>query len=198
MSTDNDFKPPEILPPPDAKQAFNFFSGIFIFVIFTMSAFWALLVKKPGTIGRIAYLTDSGFSFVVILALSQNGWYPDKYIFTACLVVLPILYCFHLVTSAKSEKHVHSRCIGASRFGRGDKGPFLEFVFGLCLGVVCILAGCAPFGFFLMICSTASTIRFGMIEERDRQRSIQMADAIAEQEIMMEQYEKYMRQRNQK
>ena len=66
----------------DGKQLFQFFCALILWAIYFTGAFWALLVKKPATVGTRAYWIDASGGFALILALSQNSWYPDKHWFS--------------------------------------------------------------------------------------------------------------------
>ncbi len=192
------FQPPEQQPSPNAKQAFSFLAGILMIAVYTLGVFWAMLVKKPGTVGTRAYSFDLLCGITLLTALSQNSWYPDKYLFVGSLILLPVMYIRHIGATLKQPDHVHTKCIGGSRFGNSDKAKALEFFFGIGAGLIVAATGCMPFGLFIMASSTANMVRQAMLDERDRQRSVQMADAMAEQKYMMEHFEKYQRERNKK
>ena len=173
--------PPDQFEPWTGQDLFQFTAGIFLYFIHFVGVFWALIVRKPGTTGSRAYVPDALGGFVLLLALSQNGWEPDRYLFTACLIAFPILFFWHWNRAVNSPKHIHTQCIGASRFrGEGDNPYLLEWVSGLVPGLLFVAAGMAPFGFFIAASASCVFIRQGMIKERDRLRAVQMADAMLE------------------
>lgn len=191
------FQPPDGQSPlGDAKDMFQFISGVFLIAVHVLAAFWAMVAKQPGTVGTRAYWFDVGCANTLLLALSQNWWYPDRFLFQAAIPFLTVLYFWHLLSTAHRDEHVHTRCIGSSRFGSGDDGKFKEALMGLVTGGAICLTGCVYFGGFVAASATANTIRIMMVDERDRQRAVQMADAFAEQEFMAHQYERFQREKS--
>ena len=190
------FQPPGGQEPfGDAKSLFQFLSGLFLIAVHVLGVFWAMLSKLPGTVGTREYWFDMLCGVTLLTALSQNSWYPDRYLFQGSIVLLIVLYFRHLFTTLYGKKHVHTKCIGTSRFGTGDDGKLWEAVVGVATGISICLAGCQPYGLFVIASAVANTIKVAMVDERDRHRSVQMADAMAEQEYMMEHYEKFQHER---
>jgi len=193
----DNFRPPDDNTTlGDAKQTFQFISGIFMIAVHVTGAFWAMIAKKPGSVGTRAYWFDVLSCNTLLLALSHNWWYPDRLAFQGAIAVNTGLWLWHLWATINQEEHVHTHCIGASRFGAGDNGKFREAMIGLISGLCIVLIGFQYFGFFIVASAGANAIRIMMVDERDRQRSVQIADAIAEQEYMMNQYEKFKRERS--
>lgn len=190
------FQPPEGQTPlGDAKGMFQFVSAVLMMAVHIVAAFWAMVAKKPGTVGTRAYWFDVGCANTLLLALSQNWWYPDRFLFQAAIPLLTGLYVWHLIATLRRNEHVHTRCVGSSRFGSGDDGKFKEALAGLATGGCICLTGCLYFGAFVAASAIANAMRILMVDERDRQRSVQMADAFAEQEFMMHQYEQFQREK---
>lgn len=177
---------------PSAKDAFQVISGGFLVAVYTLGVFWALLVRKFGSIGTRAYWFDMCCGYLLIIALAQNPWYPDRYAFQLLWGLLPLLYVVHLLATMASSTHVHTQCVGRSRFpGNDGNAKVLEFVTGLLIGGGFYIYGMVPFGLFIMASATASTVRDALIAERDRQRALKMSDAMWEQQYMMDNFTKH-------
>lgn len=191
------FRPPgQHEPLGDAKAMFQFISGVFIIAVHVLAAFWAMVAKQPGTVGTRSYWFDVLCANTLLIALSQNSWYPDRYLFQGSIVLITGLLLWHLMSTHSRPGHIHTKCIGESRFGPGDQGKLREFVVGAGTGLCIVIAGCGPFGLFVLASAAANVLRILMLDERDRQRNVQMADAMAEQDYMMNQYDRYQQNRN--
>ena len=175
----------------DPTQAFQAFAGLCLWIISIMSAFWAMLARRPDTIGVKAYFVDVMLCLTLLTALSQNSWYPDRYLFRVSSALLIILYLKHLYATSKSDRHVHSRCVGVSRFGSEST----EAIIALLIGLGFCALGAVPYGAFLMFSALALLIKGMMIGERDKKRAKLMMDSVLEQEHMMETFEQYRRER---
>jgi len=186
--------PPEEFRPMQGKDAFQAIAGLLFLVLNVTGVFWALLVKKPGTAGTRAYLLDAAGGFVLLLALSQNHWFPDCYAFQLALMLMSIRFLWHFFASLNSKTHIHTRCIGVSRFpGKGHTKLAWELLVGMGVGFGFILLGMEPFGLFILASAACASFKEGLIEQRDTWRSIQIADAMSEQEYAMQNYERWKR-----
>lgn len=184
--------PPDDIRPPDGTALFQALAGLALYAINFVGVFWALLVKKPGTVGSRAYTTDFFGGFLLIVALSNNDWYPDKYLFFAAMVLMALKLVQHRYATSKRKEHVHTRCIGQSRFpGKGHTPLAWEVIVGGLVAIICFLVGLIPFGTYIGLSAICASLNEGLIEERDRQRAIQMADAMLEQEYAMENFRRW-------
>ena len=195
-------QPPHIERPPDAKQTFNIIGVCLIQIMCIVATFWALIVKKPGTAGTRHYWQEAGWSFILLLALSQNSWYPDQYFFVASIFILSFNFWWHYLASAKhvrnGTRRIHTQYIGDSRFKGKEKWwrQFQEAATGLLVAMVFVLIGAYPYAFFLIATTLCCANKEMAIEERDRLRSIQIDDAMMEQEYIMDNYERWRNQRH--
>lgn len=178
-------EPPKEFETVSPAAALGLMTGIFLYACRFVGCFWALVVKKPGTVGVRAYLLDFFCSVPMFLAFIQNDWYPDKYFFLFAFGFHILFYLNHLVKSAYSQEPIHSHCLGNTRLGRT-----WDLLLGAALGLGVALI--APFfGAFVMASAVGHGIFLTAIEERDRQRVVKMTDAMLEHEYMMTQFEKY-------
>lgn len=184
----NSFSPPSDGQMPDGKQAMGAIGGIFLLVVMVMSNPWLMLVRKFGTVGTRATWIECGLSMIVLMALSQSVE-PLRSLFVGTLFLMPILFFAHIICTSSKKQHVHTLCLGTPRFG----SEFLEFLLGAATGLSIVFGWpeAAPFGWYIFACAAALGIRGMMLEERDRQRSVQMDDALWEQDYMMRNYEKF-------
>lgn len=191
-------QPPDPYQHPKITDIFQNIVWLFMLAVYFAGVFWALLVKKPGTVGTRAYMLDMSGGFVLLLALSQGTRHGDKLLFTSSLVLLALMYLWHLHCTLRSKVHVHTKCVGHSRFpGDGQKPAWLEICSGVVVAIAFGVCGFQPFGTFIFISACANFARDAMIQERDRQRSVQMEDAMWEQQYMMRNYNAWKRgQRN--
>ena len=187
-------QPPQPYEHPKATDILQSLSWVFLMAVYATGVFWALLVKKLGTVGTRAYFLDFSGGFLLLLALSQNPWPYDQFFFVSSLILLVIMLLWHMQATLNSPVHVHTKCIGHSRFlGKGKRPETMELVTGLLVAGLFVLFGLVPYGFFIFASASANFIRDGMIQERDRLRSVQMADAMWEQEYMMNNFDQWKR-----
>lgn len=192
----DNFKPPgEQTVMGDAKNVFQFLTGIFMIAVHVTASFWAMIAKKPGTVGTRTYWFDVLCGNTMLLALSHNFPAPDQFLFQFAIVLMSGLYLRHLFSTMNQEEHIHTHCIGKSRFGEGDNGKFREAMIGKIVGLCICLTGCVPFGIFVIISALANAVRIMMVDERDRQRAVNLADAMAEQEYAMDNLDAYLQRR---
>jgi hypothetical protein len=186
--------PPDEFKPVKATDMFQWALWMFLIAVYSLGVFWALIVKKPGTVGTRAYWMDFGGGFLLILALSRNSWPYHPLMFQASLVLLVVMFFWHFHCTMRSKTHVHTKCVGHSRFpGRGNMPHTLELLTGLALGAAIAIGGFVPYGLFIGFSALANSTRDGLIQERDRLRSVQMADAMWEQEYMMNNFNNWKR-----
>ncbi|MEM9411466.1 MAG: hypothetical protein AAGA30_10150 [Planctomycetota bacterium] len=182
-------QPPKETQIGDGRMLFQFISGLILWAIHFTGAFWALIVKKPTTVGTRAYWIDASGNFVMLIALSQNSWYPDKYLFLFSALILCLLFWWHFFSTLRAPGHIHTQCIGGSRFGGSGHTPqMIELMLGFFVGIFFCLFEMVPYGFFIIASAFASSFKEGIIQTRDDFRSVQMADALAEQEYLMNNY----------
>lgn len=191
-------QPPDNYQQPKATDMLQSLSWVFLLAVYTLGVFWAMIVKKPGTVGVRAYALDMGCGFLLLLALSQNPWPLDQYFFVGSLILMCVLYLWHLSCTMRNHgmggAHVHTKCIGASRFRGEGKWPETYEVFsGILIGGVFAFCGLQPFGFFIFASACANGLRDAMIDERDRLRAVQMGDAMWESEYYMNNFNKWQR-----
>ena len=174
--------------PPDVKEMFGFVSGVFYLAMMTLGCFWALVMRKPGTLGTRAYWFDYGCANLLLLALRQFFPYTPLFeLFTVTMIAMVVLFFFHLVCTLTNRKHVHTKNVGTSRFGTA-----FELLVGGGVGAAfaTLVPGAAPYGIYIVCSAIALFINSVMIDERDRQRAVQMQDALWEQDYAMKMYEK--------
>ena len=189
--------PPDNYEHPKATDMLQSLSWIFLMAVYAAGVFWALIVKKPGTVGTRAYLLDFSGGFFLILALSQNSWPHSQTLFQCSLIFLVVIFLWHIYCTMKNPIHVHAKCVGQSRFpGKGKQPEGWELFTGVFLGTVVAAVGLVPFGLFIFVSACANGTRDAMIQERDRLRSVQMGDAMWEQEYTMNNFEKWKRGRH--
>ena len=154
-----------------------------------MSNPWLLLVRNFGSVGTRATWLEYSLTSVVLIALAHQFPPPNYYLFMGTLVVMPVFFFGHIFATLNTKEHVHTHCLGTPRLGSEPR----EFFVGAAIGLAIVLFWpiAAPFGWYVFTCASALAIRGMMLEERDRQRSVQMDDALWEQEYMMRNYEKF-------
>lgn len=192
MNHADTFKPPTDgqNDMPDGKQVFGFVTAIFHLTLMTLNTPWLLLMRKGGTVGTRATWFDYGCTNLLLLACRQFFPYsPCVELFTATLMLMPFLFLYHIIASLRQKHHVHTKSIGAPAV----KSELLEFLVGAGIGCAIIWKWPAaePYGFFILCSASALAIRSMMIEERDRLRSVQMEDALWEQDYMIRNYERF-------
>ncbi|MEO9749898.1 MAG: hypothetical protein ABJM39_11705 [Porticoccus sp.] len=171
------------------KDVAEFVTGVFHLAVSILGVFWALCIKKRGTVGTRVYMVDTGLCWLGLLAMTGQ---PGDWMFHLALVVLPLLWLYHLVATWSRKEHVHTMCIGSSPFPfEASTNQSIETFLGIGLGVLIATTLDFYFGCFLALSAFAGIVRAWMIDERDRRRAVQMNDALAEQEYMMRTMEKY-------
>ena len=182
-------------PPQDdfelmqSKEAFQFIGTVAVFTLTVLSTFWSQLARKPGTIGTRYYARGVLWTFVGFVAMLGTPSQIDKLLFQGAIVVLAVAYIWQLQATKRMPHHVHTHAIGQWRFD-----IMIELMIAVAIMfVLWNYAGSRLFAPFLAISALSCLIHDGIIEERDKLRATQMADAIAEQEYMMANYERYKR-----
>lgn len=184
-------KPPN--PPgdmPSGKDAFKLIINVILIAIGALSVFWALVMRKFGTVGTRAYWFDLLTGYVLVIIMS-HGLYPDAVLFRGLWVGLPLLYIAHLGATASAEKHVHRHCLGSPRFLKGKKGEVLEIVIACLAAGAFQAAGYEVFGLYVLLSATALYIVEILVMARDGQRVKQMEDAMWEQEYTMANFQRH-------
>ncbi len=175
---------------PDGKQIFGFVVSLFYLALMTLNTPWLLLMRKRGTVGTRATWFDFGCTNLLLLACRQFFPYsPCVELFTGTMLLMLPLFLLHFRAAWISPQHVHTQSIGRPWVG----SELLEFVIGAAIGLTIIWRwpSAEPFGYFVLASAGALAIRSMMIEERDRMRSVQIEDALWEQEQMLANYERH-------
>lgn len=178
--------PKDEFKPASAKMLVHNLGLLFVTAVATTSCFWSMLFRKPGTVGTRAYALEMFLSTLLILMLANAP--HEKPYFVIALLFMYVGYVQHLMATWKKKEHVHTQCIGGYRYS--EKGSVEGFL-GLGIGAAVFLIGLPYFGGFIAASALCCGIRDSLVSERDKLRSIQMADAIAEQEYMMKIYERF-------
>ena len=189
------FKPPHDTGDgmPDGKELFGFVTGICYIAIDTLGAFWMLMMRRGGTIGSRATWFGVGCGNLLLLALRGAYPYTPCYeLFTGAMVVMTLLFFYHLIRTVSSKEHVHTQCIGTPMF-KGSSGEIGELAGGIFLALIIAFGSpdAQPFAIWLAASAIALAIRGWMIDERDRLRATAMEDAIWEQNYMQRNYERF-------
>ncbi|MCC7336539.1 MAG: hypothetical protein IT422_15725 [Pirellulaceae bacterium] len=179
-------QPEQQKKPPGAKEAFNFFAFILIFACRVVGVFWAIISKKFGSVGTRVYALDVLWAIPLLLALRVNDWYPDKYAFETMFIVLVAGFMLHLAATLKQKQHIHTKYVGDTR-----GGGLGEFVVWAALTGGFLAAGMVPTACFITTSMVCHHLFLTAIQERDRQRAVMIADSMAEQRYMMENFERY-------
>ena len=189
--------PPDNYEAPKITDMLQSLSWIFLMAVYSLGVFWALLVKKPGTVGTRAYLLDFCGGFFLLLALSQNSWPYDQVFFVGSLILLVIMLLWHMQSTVQKQEHVHTKCIGHSRFrGEGSRPETLELLTGFGVAAAFAVCGLFPYAFFIIASASANFLRDALIEERDRLKATQWADAEWEMQYHQNNYENWKRRNN--
>lgn len=183
-------QPPDNFKPASAKMTIHNLGLLGITAVATLSCFWSMLMRKPGTVGTRAYALEMVLSSLLLIALSHSPYPQERDVFYVFLGVMYVGYISHLGKTNKSEKHVHSYCVGSYRYSK--KGA-IELCIGVAVGTALYYLGFQYAGGFVGVSALACTVRDALIEERDKIRSRQIADAIIDQEYMMHNYERFKR-----
>lgn len=183
-------KPPphDTMQPASAKEMFQFLTGIFHIIVYGFGAWWAMLTKKLRTVGTRAYWLDVALCWCpMAMCANQPALMPlERHLFLGGWILMFVLFWVHLIASYASPNHVHTKCVGQSRLGDG-----WDVVIGLAIGGACYAAGLQFVGGFIAISATCNWIRDQMILERDRQRAVQMDDAMYEQQYTLGNYNEH-------
>lgn len=181
--------PKDIAPPPNAKHMVLPLMGLFLWLCTVLGCWWAMLTRKVGTVGTRFYFMPMMWSTAMFVALYSNDFYPDKYFFQVTLVLMWLFYLQHLYMTMKNRVHVHTRCVGLHNH------PALEVAMLILLCWFAYEFQAFAYVYFTMASCVADTIHGELIKERDRQRSVQMADAMWEQQYMMDNYREFQETR---
>lgn len=180
-------KPPahDTIQPASFKQTFQFVTGLLHMLVYGFGAWWAMLTKRPKTVGTRAYWLDVALCWIPMAMCAQSPGLPqlERQLFLGGWILMFLLYWVHLIASYASPNHVHTKCVGQSRLG--DRW---DFFIGFVLGMGLYALELRFVGGFIVISSTCNWLRDQMILERDRQRAVQMDDAMFEQQYMLGNY----------
>lgn len=180
--------PKDEFKPASAKMLIHNLGLVFVTAVATTSCFWSMLFRKPGTVGTRAYTLEMFLSTLLILMLANAP--GEKPYFVVALVLMYGGYIKHLMTTWKKTEHVHTQSVGGYLY---SKNGSVEGFLGLGIGAAIFFVGLPYLGGFIAASALCCGIRDSLIQERDKLRSIQMADAIAEQEYMMKIHERFKR-----
>lgn len=184
------FKPPENQPMPDGKQVFRTAITLLHYAIGALSVFWSLVIRKPGSVGTRVHWVDVPIAMVGLSIVRFSPYYLDAWMFALTMNLLPMLYVYHLITTFCQRRHVHTMCVGEPFFRGGEKWECLA---GLVTAAALYWSGIRSYGMFVAASALAVVIRDWVISERDRQKTVQLDDALWEQEYMIGNLKKYGR-----
>lgn len=179
-------KPPDQFQPASAKMMVHNLGVVLLTAVATTSCFWSMLFRRPGSVGTRAYALEMFLSTLLILMLANAP--GERPYFIVALVLMYAGYIKHNLATGASKEHVHTQCVGGYRY---SKTGSVEGFLGLAIGGAAYYLGLPYFGGFVAASALCCGIRDSLIQERDKLRATQMADAIAEQEYMMKIYERF-------
>jgi hypothetical protein len=168
---------------PTGTERFQQATSLIFVLIDALSVLWVLTMRKFGTLGTRTYMFSFVWALGIIAVMHAGTTGNDKVCFHIAAWWLLIGWWIHFAATGYRRRthHVHSHDIGLPRFLKGQNGYLFEVIVGSLWLLVANHFKAPIFGLYMFVSSFCAALTYGLVQERDKIRVLQVKDSIMEQ-----------------